>query len=956
MANPENHCEQCKATGLPILPVRYTIVPKTVAPALPGWASGDRVTSVPAGEDFHYALRTLRTGYLYLFYEKNARGSKQWECYAVGDDGSLVRQYDPQSARPQSTPVLQCTRHGANNTQVHYLVIEKPDKCGPTWIAFSEHKWSEQTLKDYQANKKGIRNKRMQTLHPAQMAQGAKHSHGAVADKAVLEGVLEYALQDPQVQFPHDTLVGTFSQADGLASTARLSLMSTRYPWHLRHGMAESTVQHMQKRGKDQGKGAKDSTAHVLALWDAVGITHELNGYRNEAAGWVKKYGDEHDLRLRAVNLYDGLKGALSDYAAQRQKDFQDEMLEQRKSAQNLPAIQQRRANAQKLPEPERSRQLEICDIREDWARRGVPTTFGYGLQLEVRLEQANQRPEPARSREIAQIKKDADEFVARRDRNFEDNIERERAKAWEKYEGRILPARQKFAANSRRMETEIGQIVARRTQPLLKWLEAPLLIDTFNDFHGENVEDGLLFEDCVAEAIWGIGSCEAGKAKLEEWVKEAKATVDTNLVWRVMALNQDAVRSELDAALAEAQGHKDARTLASVLAWSGYTTKSAKTFADTYKKAQSIFDANARAASEAGTTVFGTRLKPVNMRGVDKFAISVGDAVFRQFRIDTLADYASEKIIQHLFSIRAMVNPADSINLIIAQAKQDGLNRAETLKRIKTARTFLAADTPQMKQAQVEDLKAAWGKFKTSDTARAPQAIKDARLALVVGLIEGVNFAKMMADCKAKGDGKSYFLLLASGMALASVSLDLASVPVKNLPGMGAESWRFQSLKLWGGVLSGAATFIGVGVDLADGIASKNKGYTLLQALFYTKATVGALAGVLTFATTFTYAAPLIGRLVGNVTTGTVVRAAGARAAALIGIRILGMALGGWITVGLLGLQVIIWMITPNALEEWIDHSAFGKNNDPKEGGYRTGDQQDKQLSEALKEMGFSQ
>ena len=56
-------CDQCKATGLPILPVRYTVVPKNVKATLPKWASGNRIKSVKIGPEFHYALRTLRTGF-----------------------------------------------------------------------------------------------------------------------------------------------------------------------------------------------------------------------------------------------------------------------------------------------------------------------------------------------------------------------------------------------------------------------------------------------------------------------------------------------------------------------------------------------------------------------------------------------------------------------------------------------------------------------------------------------------------------------------------------------------------------------------------------------------------------------------------------------------------------------------------------------------------------------------
>ncbi len=168
-------CEQCKSIGLPLLLTRYAVVPATVKQNLPGWVSGARVTDVALGGDYKYALRTLRAGYVYLFYGKGPRGSNYWECYSVGADGSMILQPSTAMAQPQPTPVLLCTRNGHTNQNVYFIVIKEPHKCGPVWIAFSEHKWSEETLARYAADK-AQRDKRMQTIQPPVMAGGAKHT------------------------------------------------------------------------------------------------------------------------------------------------------------------------------------------------------------------------------------------------------------------------------------------------------------------------------------------------------------------------------------------------------------------------------------------------------------------------------------------------------------------------------------------------------------------------------------------------------------------------------------------------------------------------------------------------------------------------------------------------------------------------------------------------------------
>lgn len=953
MASTTALCDQCNSSGLPIMPVRYTVVPKAVALALPAWAGGDRVTSVALGSEFKYALRTLREGYVYIFYEKNMRGAKQWECYSVGQDGCMKLQLTPQAATAQGTPTFQCSRNGHSNTRVQYIVIEQPKKCGVTWIAFSHHKWSDDILKAYTADA-SLRSKRMQTIDPAALAGGAKHGHGAIAGPGALEGVLEYAPGFSEADLPFGGSVPELTKEDGsLRDPARLSRMSTRYPWHLRPGDAQATADSMKKRGEPPS--GQPNSPQVLALWDGIGIAHELNGYRNDAAGWIKKYGDERELQISAINDYDGLKVAMTSRAGQQQKQTQYEQLARAANWYDPKEMTQRRANAAKLAEPQRSRQQQICDIVEDWAKRDLPL-LGY----EGRLNVANTYAEPRRTQEINAVKAEVEAFFQRRGLNYQQNIDRAEAGAWPHYEERIAFTATTFRKHQQAFEKQAAALIDQRTPALINWLEAGLFIDTLNDFHGQSIDDGILFDEAVGEALFGLGSCRAGVAKIDAWVKQCKATVEANLLWRVVALNQHDARQELDKVLAEAKAHQEQQTLAASLTWVGYTAKSTKAIADTYKKAQGVLDGNTRAGAAGGASAFGAQLQPVRTFGTDKVAITAGDRVFRAFRIDKLGDYASEKIIQHVFSLRAFVSAKDSEDLIRMQAVADQIEREQLLRRLQASKAFMRlAPVPAAHARQVEELKAAWANFKAEDKGGAgARAIKDARLALVVMLIESVNFGKLAVECRTKGDAKSYFSLLTSGLSIASALFDVAAVGAKNLPSLGAESWTYQGLKGWGGVLSGGASLIVAWLDFADAGKSRSDGYSAISVLYFVKGIVGVATGSLTLAVSYTYAAGAIGRLTGRtiatVTAEGVVTVVGERAAAVLALRILGMALGGWATVGLFGLQVVIWIITPDALDKWIDHSAFGKKRDM--GGYRDAKEQEKHLKGALIEMGLTQ
>jgi hypothetical protein len=192
---------------------------------------------------------------------------------------------------------------------------------------------------------------------------------------------------------------------------------------------------------------------------------------------------------------------------------------------------------------------------------------------------------------------------------------------------------------------------------------------------------------------------------------------VKGNLLWRAIALNQQEGVAEVDAALALAEQHKGQRTVASALTIEGILAKSLKVFADTHKKAAGLYAANTAAQSTAGSTAFGAKLNPVNTRGIDKIAATVGDKVLGHFKVNGLADHVSEKLIQHMLSLRAMVDPKDSLALVVAQAAAEPQSRGQLLRRMAAAETFLAASTDEIKTAQAENLRAAWAHFKSGNS-----------------------------------------------------------------------------------------------------------------------------------------------------------------------------------------------------------------------------------------------
>ena len=323
------------------------------------------------------------------------------------------------------------------------------------------------------------------------------------------------------------------------------------------------------------------------------------------------------------------------------------------------------------------------------------------------------------------------------------------------------------------------------------------------------------------------------------------------------------------------------------------------------------------------GTTAFSHKINPVNTRGVDKVMVAFGDRIFRHFRFLQLADSAAEHIISHMLNIRGLVEPADSLKLLKTNALNAGVARADILRQVRAMRTGLDAKPRITLSAQSEAVKEGWTNFKNSN-AKAPSAIKDARLAVIVLLFEGMNWAKMGNDCIVKKDTKSYAMLLASTMSITALLLDVVSTPVKEI--LNASSWTYQKIKLMGGVLSGAAAIMASVFDLNEASKQNDNGESGVALLYLIKSAIGVSAGSLTLLTTATYAAPLLERLTGKAAVGLAARSAGTWAGELIAGRILMMSIGAWLTVGATAVQVVIYYFTPDELEKWCSHCIFGE------------------------------
>ncbi|MCA8033979.1 hypothetical protein LGM46_13440 [Burkholderia arboris] len=248
-----NSCNMCKKKGLPILPVRYGVVANskahssTGAMSLMGGKFGDGVVGI-ALKKAKYTLRTLRYGYVYIFYPKTQR----WQIYAVTAEGYL---YDyPVGIKLDRSFEKPFSCHQPGHAQLaQCITIEDAEHAGTVYLAFSDELWTQKVRDTYAKNFMGCRDKRMQKFDATAWYNGSMNQ-------------------------PHadslDHLEGLLSEYKGGSPDA---LVTGCFPYHNRAGQQPALKKAMDSILPDKGL--------FFALWDPVGITQELNFEQRVAFG-----------------------------------------------------------------------------------------------------------------------------------------------------------------------------------------------------------------------------------------------------------------------------------------------------------------------------------------------------------------------------------------------------------------------------------------------------------------------------------------------------------------------------------------------------------------------------------------------------------------------------------------------------------------------------------------------
>jgi len=483
-------CKFCDKRGLLWLPLRYSAV-GAAAPAaldpLPKLSGklGQGVSDL-ALTRAKYAVRLLRPGYLYVLLER--KGIKYWDAYRVLEDAFLYK-FNPEDP-PQVEPTFSCERHtcGINASMV---AIPEAKDVPNVWSLFVPAPLTKAKLDEYKANAaKYVGEGKLQTFSPADWLDGSTAQPHTLLAPELLTKVAEYILFT-QPGNPYATELGkalelqTFpASQDAYAGTPP----DDKGNYFGRLGSLYNTI-------KRVGYAS-------FVLHDHIGVTQELNDFRNAALSPVeaflaKREGEaDNQRRLDVMQAIEDVHGGVKAHLVK----IGQKQIEQVDQA-NLPNHQ-----------------------------------AGTAKQLRAM----------GRIAEAEKVEADIKEHERRKAQNRRKLLDGTDAEVhWQRIYAGLIDQDEinKFRKALETLSDRCGQQANARAADHLQWLKTPRLVDAFDVFDPAEEGCGFEFTREHLHCTHGMFGVESNHATLTEWMNIDKVE-RSNLYMRANLYNhQDLIK-----------------------------------------------------------------------------------------------------------------------------------------------------------------------------------------------------------------------------------------------------------------------------------------------------------------------------------------------------------------------------------------------------------------------------
>ncbi len=605
-------------------------------------------------------------------------------------------------------------------------------------------------------------------------------------------------------------------------------------------------------------------------MHDPIGITQELNAFRNGALGRIEGFLERTD-----------------NYKISNQQKLvaHEKIQEIRLTLENNLA-----SNAfQRATSDDMSRRARIEPIFPDDSRNLRKYKMGWN----------NAYTHPSRAQWEAAHASEVAEFDAAYARDMLALAEKSKIKAKEKWEADYAPklnlaAMKEFIGSFDKTVSDAIKFAEGREADHLKWVNSAQLVQAFETFDKSDPPSGHAFEGESALCTVGMTGTPASAKQVEKWISEVKCTPD-NIYLRGYYMNQLEIERAANEAMPKIQ--EMAQQAKSLDDLPGTTVAGfAKKLIDTYKKIDSAYDEFVRSPFEKQTTNWGkTReaaifakqselIRVVFRAGLGKLDIALGSVVgmmtysrMGQIAIDVGYDEFMLKVkndvpVKAGPGVQGKPNSPDRMERAARLAAKNApfllekahLTLIEHARSIVTNKSNLSlkqvlAEHEKMAKQKAEGLKPK-GNFNTNNYHQA-------RIGCALAVLESLALYGKLSEFKM--NGRAWAELAASGFALLGITSDIFYSSIKSLRevslsgklGLDASAdimrGRFKAFSGVMGTFAGIAQVTLDALSLQNEVAGKQRGY--LMTIYATRGLATSAGIYYSGLAAFSYSGPFL-------------------------------------------------------------------------------------------------
>lgn len=651
----------------------------------------------------------------------------------------------------------------------------------------------------------------------------------------------------------------------------------------------------------------------ALVLRDAIGVTQELNAWRNAALEGAEPWLNEEQ---------DGATNHWRVQVALRLKDVREGIREHRikkadESIDDWAYTSHTEDTLQGLfPDTNKEAREDYIIRARNRASLRMTEVELYAEMVKVRAEAQQRYPDPGVA--ARESMRETGKAMTRQQIG-EETIAQRKQRAGEQalklFDQLDMNEADSVLAQFDAKTAECEAVAEARAAEHLIVLQSTYLLNALYAYDPQDLRRGWAFAIQAALCTLGMEACPPGQALLAQWWEDTQIA-EGNLFWRGYALNQQDLIEHTRVGLTESKSLFASLPLKDIAAIAIKEIKRGKSIINTFEKANKVL-------------ADGEKLAPMDWLARSQMGVLMG--WYAQLAKGVFT-YGSPKSVDKVMAHVLTTAVSWRLGKFAPELRLEELAEAKTPKSIDRVRSELQVRVRASVQAELEAGK--MGNFYA------------VRIGVIVGLYEAFqlyNKAQAMPD-----GNKQKAEFVAAALATTAVALDLMHTGAEwtsktygaaTATGRIAANWG-GGLKLYGGFLGAIGGVIGGALDISSSIDQERKGRNYLSTAYFIRAAASLSVTALTLGVAVSGSAPYL-RMLMNRTGNQFLLGAlkfmesiARRLASEVILRMMRASLARLAWAGL-AISGLIWLLEPGAIDSWCDKSVFRK--DKKSKGYKS-------------------